>query len=89
MVYRYGPRGTTEYTLSASGDFVAVAQAEGPDVLIVLTDMPGKGAALFARLQAATGDVIVMLDADGSMDPLEIPMFVEALVGGADIALGS
>ncbi|HEX4187714.1 MAG TPA: glycosyltransferase family 2 protein, partial [Solirubrobacteraceae bacterium] len=38
---------------------------------------------------AATGDVLVMLDADGSANPAEIPAFVEALVNGADFAKGS
>ena len=38
---------------------------------------------------AATGDVIVMFDADGSADPAEIPAFVAALVAGADFAKGS
>ena len=38
---------------------------------------------------AATGDVIVMFDADGSADPTEIPAFVAALVAGADFAKGS
>jgi glycosyltransferase involved in cell wall biosynthesis len=50
---------------------------------------PGKGAGLQAGFEAATGDIIVMLDADGSADPGEIPRFVAALVGGADFAKGS
>ena len=37
----------------------------------------------------ALGDVIVMLDADGSTRPEEIPRFVEALRSGADFAKGS
>lgn len=38
---------------------------------------------------ASTGDIIVMLDADGSTDPTEIPRFVEALMQGNDFAKGS
>lgn len=34
-------------------------------------------------------EAIVMMDADGSMDPAEIPAFVEALNSGADIVKGS
>jgi glycosyltransferase involved in cell wall biosynthesis len=41
------------------------------------------------RVAAATGDVVVMFDADGSADPAEIPAFVRALVAGADFAKGS
>ena len=36
-----------------------------------------------------TGNLVVMLDADGSADPAEIPSFVEALEAGADFAKGS
>ena len=35
------------------------------------------------------GDIIVMLDADGSADPGEIPKFVKALQGGTDFAKGT
>src|SRR2546430_13367658 len=36
-----------------------------------------------------SGDIIVMMDADGSHDPHEIPLFVDALMQGADFAKGS
>jgi glycosyltransferase involved in cell wall biosynthesis len=49
----------------------------------------GKGDALRSGFAACTGDIIVMLDADGSADPNEIPRFVEALVRGNDFAKGS
>jgi glycosyltransferase involved in cell wall biosynthesis len=49
----------------------------------------GKGAALQAGFASATGDIIVMMDADGSSDPREIPRFVEALLAGAYLAKGS
>jgi glycosyltransferase involved in cell wall biosynthesis len=49
----------------------------------------GKGNALACGFAAATGDIIVMIDADGSTDPAEIPRFVEALTAGADFAKGS
>ena len=49
----------------------------------------GKGDALRTGFAAATGNLIVMLDADGSADPAEIPRFVEALEAGADFAKGS
>jgi glycosyltransferase involved in cell wall biosynthesis len=49
----------------------------------------GKGNALTCGFWAATGDIIVMLDADGSTDPAEIPRFVAALLAGADFAKGT
>ncbi|GAA2593853.1 glycosyltransferase family 2 protein [Actinomadura fulvescens] len=57
-----------------------VAAALRPDAVIISRPPRGKGLALQAGFAAATGEVIVMLDADGSMDPAEIPAFV-ALVG--------
>jgi glycosyltransferase involved in cell wall biosynthesis len=74
--------------LSTDGT-VSVARMLRRDVRIVLETMPGKGAALRAGFHAASGDIVVMLDADGSADPAEIPAFVDALVRGADFAKGS
>lgn len=37
----------------------------------------------------ARSNVVVVMDADGSMDPAEIPLFVGALVAGADVVKGS
>ena len=49
----------------------------------------GKGNALACGFAAATGDFIVMMDADGSNDPAEIPRFITALKEGSDFAKGS
>ena len=70
-------------------DTVAVAQRLRPDVRIVMQTRRGKGNALACGFAAATGDIIAMVDADGSADAAEIPRFVQALVGGADFAKGS
>jgi glycosyltransferase involved in cell wall biosynthesis len=70
-------------------DTIAVAQAIRPDIRIVLQVETGKGNALACGFAAATGDIIVMIDADGSNDPAEIPLFVEALLAGNDFAKGS
>jgi glycosyltransferase involved in cell wall biosynthesis len=66
-----------------------VARSLRPDVRIVEQTGRGKGDALQAGFEAAGGDVLVMLDADGSADPAEIPAFVGALMAGADFAKGS
>jgi glycosyltransferase involved in cell wall biosynthesis len=70
-------------------DTVAVARRLRPDVRIVTQTERGKGNALACGFAAATGDIIVMLDADGSTDPAEIPFFVSELIDGADFAKGS
>ena len=68
---------------------VEVARQLRPDVIIVMEPKPGKGAALRAGFKAAGGDVIVMLDADGSMAPEESIVFLSALMIGADLVKGS
>jgi hypothetical protein len=60
-----------------------------PDVHVVHQTRSGKGNALACGFAASRGDIIVMLDADGSADPQEIPRFVDALLDGADFAKGS
>jgi glycosyltransferase involved in cell wall biosynthesis len=70
-------------------DSVAVARRLRPDVKIVMQQGTGKGDALASGFAATEGDIIVMLDADGSTDPAEIPRYVEALLDGADFAKGS
>jgi glycosyltransferase involved in cell wall biosynthesis len=59
------------------------------DVRVIPQTRRGKGNALACGFAACSGDVIVMLDADGSADPAEIPRFVDALAAGADFAKGS
>ena len=70
-------------------DTVQVARQLDPSVTIVHQEGRGKGDALQAGFAAARGEIIVMMDADGSTDGREIPRFVAALVTGADFAKGS
>jgi len=68
---------------------VAVARELIPDIVVVGQGRKGKGAALRAGFEAARGDIVVMIDADGSTDPAEIPAFVGTLLSGADFVKGS
>jgi glycosyltransferase involved in cell wall biosynthesis len=68
---------------------VAAALRVRPDVVVVDQEPRGKGAALQAGFAAATGDIIVMLDADGSMHPREISRYVALLASGYDLVKGS
>lgn len=70
-------------------DTIAVARKTCPGIRILTQSGCGKGDALRLGFAAATGNLIVMLDADGSADPAEIPRFVAALEAGADFAKGS
>ena len=68
---------------------VEVAKELRPDIHILRQTGRGKGNALAQGFAAATGDIIIMMDADGSHDPHEITLFVDALMQGADFAKGS
>src|SRR5690348_16799710 len=86
------PAGITEVILVDGGSVdrtVAVARELRPDVVVVQQTRTGKGNALACGFAASTGDIIVMIDADGSTDPREIPLFVQQLVDGADFVKGS
>lgn len=74
---------------SSDGETSAAAVACGPHVRVIRQRAIGKGAALAAGLAAASGEVAVILDADGSMDPAEVPSLISALLAGADVAKGS
>ena len=78
---RASPPGCHEVILvdgARSDATIEVARRCWPGVRIVGQTRPGKGAALQAGFRAAVGDIIVTLDADGSTDPAEIPLFVSA-----------
>lgn len=70
-------------------DTVATACRLRPDIRIIKQNRSGKGNALACGFAAATGDIIAMVDADGSADPAEIQQFVKALLDGADFAKGT
>jgi glycosyltransferase involved in cell wall biosynthesis len=70
-------------------DTIAAALAAWPDVVVVPQTRQGKGNALAAGFSVCKGDFVVMIDADGSMDPAEIPVFIAALDGGAHYAKGT
>jgi glycosyltransferase involved in cell wall biosynthesis len=68
---------------------IAVAQQLLPTIRVIRQAKRGKGDALRLGFAHCTGDIVVMIDADGSTDPREIPYFVEALINGSDFAKGS
>ena len=63
---------------------VQAAMAERPDRNIRLVTGPGqgKGAACRAGFEAATGDVLMILDADMTVMPEELPAFFDAITSG-------
>lgn len=86
------PKGVAEIIIvdgHSTDDTVKVARALCPAAIIVTQTGKGKGNALACGFRAATSEIIVMIDADGSTDPAEIPRFVAALLAGADFAKGT
>jgi glycosyltransferase involved in cell wall biosynthesis len=68
---------------------VELARSVRPDVRVLQRPPRGKGDALRAGFAAATGDVIVIMDADGSMDPGEVEVFMAMMAVGFDLVKGS
>ncbi len=59
---------------------VDVARRLRPDVRIIHQTRRGKGNALACGFNNARNDIVVMIDADGSTDPREIPRFLQVLL---------
>jgi glycosyltransferase involved in cell wall biosynthesis len=73
----------------STDDTVEVARQLLPNIHVIHQLRRGKGDALRLGFAACTGDIIVMIDADGSTDPGEIPRFIDTLLKGNDFAKGS
>jgi Glycosyl transferase family 2 len=74
---------------NSQDETIAAARRAYPEIRVLTQSGRGKGDAFRTGFAAVTGNLVVMLDADGSADPAEIPSFVEALEAGADFAKGS
>jgi glycosyltransferase involved in cell wall biosynthesis len=91
-VLRHMPPSVDEVILvdgQSSDRTVEIAQAVRPDIVVLSEPPRGKGAAMRAGFAAATGDYVVVMDADGSMDPADVDAYVAALEAGADLVKGS
>ena len=74
-----------------SREILAELQASHPQIRVHLQPRNmGKGAALRRGIQAATGDFVIIQDADLEYDPGEYPTLLEPLIQGrADVVYGS
>ena len=72
-------------------DILARIAQEQPDIIVLMHDRnQGKGAAIRTGLQRATGDYIVIQDADLEYDPREYGILLQPLIEGkADVVYGS
>ena len=91
-VLRELPEGLHEVILvdgNSQDETIAAARQAYPEIRVLSQSGRGKGDAFRTGFAAVTGNLVVMLDADGSAVPSEIPRFIEALEAGADFAKGS
>ncbi|WP_045858181.1 glycosyltransferase family 2 protein [Teredinibacter purpureus] len=84
-----------------SGEFEIIVVNDGgdDDSLKVLAEYPvtviehkyskGNGAAIKSGLRAASGEIVVCMDADGQHQPKEIPILVAKLEEGYDMVVGA
>jgi glycosyltransferase involved in cell wall biosynthesis len=74
-----------------SREILAQLQKERPQIRVLLQPKNmGKGAALHRGIQEATGDFVIIQDADLEYDPAEYTVLLEPLIQGrADVVYGS
>ena len=74
----------------ARATFSANDRTANSEQIIFHEKNQGKGAALRTGIAAATGDIIIIQDADLEYDPNDIPRIIEPILAGrADIVYGS
>jgi len=74
-----------------SGEALEALRGAGTvDILIRHPTNRGKGSAIRSGIEAATGDIIVVQDADLEYDPAELPRLIQPILAGkADAVFGS
>lgn len=72
----------------STDDTARVAEAAGARVL-THPYSKGNGAAIKTGARAASGDVIVFMDADGQHDPADIPRLLKQIDAGFDLVVGA
>lgn len=82
---------TAEIVLVDDGstDRTALVAQEGGAVILRSPYSMGNGAAIKRGARAATGDILVFMDADGQHEPAEVQMLLDMLDQGYDMVVGA
>lgn len=78
-----------EIIVSDSSTDQSPAIAQGSGAKLIKHDQDGYGIACRKGLEAATGDYLILLDADGTYDAAAIPVFIDKLKSGCDFVVGN
>jgi glycosyltransferase involved in cell wall biosynthesis len=80
-----------DHSTDGTREWLQALETQRPDLRITLHDTNrGKGAALRTGFRVATGDVILVQDADLEYDPREYPTLIEPILDGrADVVFGT
>jgi glycosyltransferase involved in cell wall biosynthesis len=82
------PPGYRALVVDNGSDDGSASVAEAHGAVVVVEPTPGYGAAVQAGVEAAPSSIVCVLDGDGSMDPGELPVLVDLVRHGADLAVG-
>ena len=82
------PTGYVAMVVDNGSDDGTAAVASECGAVVVTEPTPGYGSAVQAGVEAAETSIVCVLDGDGSMDPGELPMLVDLVRSGVDLALG-
>ncbi|MGD9618939.1 MAG: glycosyltransferase family 2 protein [Mycolicibacterium sp.] len=82
------PAGYTALVVDNNSTDDTAKVADGCGARVVAEPRPGYGSAVHAGVVAATTPIVAVLDADGSLDPADLPPLVDDVESGADLAIG-
>ncbi len=82
------PTGYVALVVDNGSEDGTAAVAYDCGAMVVSEPTPGYGSAVQTGVEAAATPIVCVLDGDGSMDPGELPLLVDLVRSGVDLAVG-